>query len=973
MSTPVGQPPLGTGPAWPQRARNAIGAIALAGAIVLGTAAGDARASFGVKPGSFTTTATESDGAIDLRAGSHPYEYIVSFGLNVNAEQEPEGVMRDALADLPPGLIGNPLAVPRCPRQDFAGREAFCPGNTQVGVAEATLENGLEAKAPIFDLVPPPGVPAQLGFAANGLNGILDASVRTGAGYGVRVGDYNVPIYVSFVKVRIWGVPPEASHDRERQCVKEKEGVKETTPTCSSDIAPEPFLTLPTSCGGGPLVTTLEVDSIEEPGIFRTASAESLDANSNPAGLRGCEALTFAPALTLQPEAAGSEEPSGPNVVLKVPQPESPEGLAEADLKEAQVVLHEGVTVSPSAANGLTACAPDQIDLSSAEPAACPESSKVGTVSVRTPLLEEELEGSVYVAQQGNEGGRYGSNPFGSLLAIYVVVEGDGVVAKIPGEIELEEGTGRITAKFGKDPATGEEGLPPVPYSELNMHFFSGARAVLITPSECGRYATSATLTPWSGAQPVESPSYFTIDQGCGANGFAPAFTAGPVNPQAGAYTTFEEAFSRNDREQRLQRIEQTLPQGVLAKLAGVRLCGNAEASAGACPEASQVGIVKVDAGPGPDPLSVTGRVYLTGPYGEGPLGVAVEVPAVAGPFNLDEDGKPITVRGSVKIDPTTAQATIATDPFPTMLQGVPVDVRSVEVAVNRPGFVFNPTNCEPLEVTARVLSTAEGEHRVAKPMAAVNCATLPFNPTFKVSTQAKTSKASGASLIVHVAEKPGEANIHKVDLQLPIALPARLTTLQKACTEKQFDANPAGCPEGSLIGTATARTPVLANPVTGPAYLVSHGNAAFPDVEFVLQGGESGSGPIKIVLDGQTDIKKGITYSKFETVPDVPVTSFEAVLPEGPHSVLTVAEPGRTNLCEPTRTETVKRRVTVRGHGRIEHRTKTVTKLVAEPLTIPTTITGQNGAVIVQRTAIEVTGCPRATAKTKKKAKKKR
>jgi hypothetical protein len=923
-------------------ARNAVCALVVAVVVVLGLMGGVAWASFGVERGSFTTEARESDGTLDTRAGSHPYEYIVSFNLNVNGTtREVEGDLRDALVNLPAGMVGNPLAVPRCSRQEFEGVTAFCPGDTQVGTAEAKLaEGGAEAFAPVFNLVPPVGVPAQLAFSADGFTGILDAAVRTGAGYGVQVSDYNVPIAVQSVTVRVWGMPPEKSHDSERQCVTEANGIKHAVSPCSSDVAPRPFLTLPSSCAG-PLSSTLAVDSLEMPGVFVTEGADSLGANGQPVDLFGCEALPFNPAFVLHPEGVGVEEPTGLNVELKIPQPESPEGLAEADLRDAEVVLPEGVTVNPSAANGLLGCpltGSEGINLSSPEPAGCPKASKIGTVSVKTPLLEEELAGSVFVAAQGNLVGN-GENPFGSLLAIYVVAEGDGVVAKIPGKIELQEGTGRLAAKFGEDPITHEDGLPQLPYSDLRMSFFGGARAALVTPGQCGSYTTKTSLTPWSGTPAVVSASSFTISQNCGGEGFAPAFDAGTVDPQAAAYTPFTEAFARNDREQRLAHIEQTLPVGLLAKIAAVELCGESEANAGACPEGSQIGTVTVAVGPGADPLTVDGHMYLTGPYEDAPFGMVVEVPAIAGPFDLDENGRPVTVRGAIRINPETAQATIVTDSFPTMLQGVPLDVRSVRVAVDHPNFIFNPTNCTPQSVAGTIVSSAGANVGVASPFAAANCAALPFKPSFTASTQAQTSKAGGASLTVRVAEKPGEANIHKVDLQIPKILPARLTTLQKACTEAQFNANPAGCPEGSVIATATAHTPVLRVPLTGPGYLVSHGNAAFPDVEFVLQADERG-GDVKIVLDGKTDIKDGITYSRFESVPDAPVETFETVLPQGPHSALTanLPEDKKYNLC-------------------------------GQNITIPTVITGQSGATIEQTTHVAIEGCAQVkAAKAKKK-----
>jgi hypothetical protein len=935
--------------------------------VLLGWSASCAWAGFGVVPGSFTAVALNKDGSVDHLAGSHPYEYDVAFSIDNREsarpphEPEPEGNVSFVEVHLPPGLVGNPDAVPRCPRQDFEGEISECPGDTQIGEVTPVIQGIPEAVSPLFNLVPPKGVPASFGFSVISLNVFEEASVLTGDGYGVSEGA-GVPITRAIsVSETVWGVPTEESHNAERSCVIKTVNVH----GCSSEAVPQPLITLPGSCTG-PLVSTLRVVSSE---------GEEAEAESEQPGLTNCEKLSFTPSLSVRPEQQGAESPSGLTTELKIPipQPESVDGYAEADLKEAVVTLPLGVTVSPSAAaDGLAACplrGSEGIELKSSEPAKCPQASKLGTVEVHTPLLEEPLKGSIFLAQQGDLAG-FGENPFGSLLAIYVVAEGDGVVAKIPGKIELDGATGQLTARFGgvKDVVTGEEYLPQLPYDKLTMSFFGGPQAALITPSECGTYTTTSRLVAWNSTpgHPVvaEPSSSFTIDQGC-AHAFSPSFTAGTTNPQAAEHSTFTTAFARNDGEQRFKGLEETLPPGLLASVAGVSLCGNAEAEAGACPEASRIGTVTVHAGPGSDPLAVQGAIYLTTAYGDGSFGEVVEVPAIAGPFNLDEGGtKPIVVRGSIAIDPETAQASVQSDPFPQLIgsTGVPTDVREVDVTLNHE-FALNPTNCSELHVTAVLSSTAGTAVERSSPFHAANCAALPFKPSFKVSTQARTSKANGASLTVKVGERPGEeANIQKVDLQIPKILPARLTTLQKACAEKQFDTNPAGCPAGSVIATATAHTPILQAPLTGPGYLVSHGNAAFPDVEFVLQADERG-GHVEIVLDGKTDIKKGITYSKFETVPDAPVSSFETVLPEGPHSVLTAEQPGQTNLCQPTKT--VSKRVTVHIRGHTRHETRT--QQVAEPLTIPTKITGQNGAVIQQNTTITVTGCPKKIHTTKK------
>jgi hypothetical protein len=943
--------------------------------MVLGMIAANARASFGIEPGSLSTVALERDGTIDVRAGSHPYEYTVSFALHSSNGKTPDGSARDIEADLPKGLMGNPLAIARCSRQDFdTGVETMCPGNTQVGVLKGVVQ-GISIRVPIFNLVPPPGIPARLGVQILGENTIQNASVRTGTGYDVAVDTNNIPApEIGSASETIWGVPYDKSHDPERRCFINDVKVFGCSVT---EAVPQPFLTLPTSCTG-PLATTLKVDSTETPGVFpANALSEttlSSDSSNNPIGLTGCEKLAFEPIFTATPQTqAGTlttEAPSGLNVELQIPQPESPGGLNEANLKEAVVRLPAGMTVSPSAANGLTACpleGPEGINLGSPESAKCPDSSKIGSVEVQTPVLEHILTGSVFLAQQGNLAGN-GTNPFGSLLALYIVAEGEGVIVKLPGEITVEE-NGRLTARFGRDPITGEDSLPQLPFNDLKMSFFSGPRAPLITPSACGTYTTTAQLTPYGNAPSigplsptVQASSSFTINQGCAPQGFNPSFTAGTANNQAGAYSPLLVTFSRQDGEQRFAGVQVTEPPGLLATLKNAVQCPEPLASQGECPLGSLIGETMVAAGPGPEPYWVkAGKVYLTGPYKNAPFGLLIAVPAIAGPFNLGTNGKPVIVRARIDVNPTTAQAIVTSDPLPTILQNVPLDVRTINVLVNHPNFIFNPTNCAPLTTTAKITSTTNTTAEVSSAFEAVNCANLPFKPLFTASTQGKTSKANGASLTVNVTEKPGEANIRKVALQLPLILPARLTTLQKACTEAQFNTNPAGCPEASNIATATATTPLLNSPLTGPAYLVSHGGAAFPDVEFILQGEG-----IQIILDGKTDIKKGITYSRFETLPDAPITTFKTILPQGPHSALAA----NANLCTTTKTITKHKHTTIHVHGHTKHITKTIKQTIPTPLQIPTTITAQNNNTTTQNTTVRITGCPKTHQTNKKTTK---
>ena len=622
------------------------------------------------------------------------------------------------------------------------------------------------------------------------------------------------------------------------------------------------------------------------------------------------------------PRVAGGESPAGLGVRIKTPQNEGPYGLEPATLKRVSVQLPAGMSVNPPAADGLAGCAPTQIGVGTNLPANCPSSSKVGTAEITTPLLNSPLKGSVYLAEQAN-------NPFNTLLAVYLVVEGEGVVIKLPGRVDPDSSTGQLTATFDNN--------PQLPFNELNVQFDGGPRAPLVTPPTCGTYTTRTELTSWASATPVVLETPMPINEGCAAGGFSPQLHAGTTNPVAGTYSPFTLGLTRNDGEQNISRITAALPGGLLAKLSGVPLCGDSEAATGACRAASEVGTTAVGVGAGAEPLYLpqpgkapTG-VFLAGPYEGAPFSLLVNVPAQAGPFNLGD----VVVRVALHIDPNTAQVTAVSDPLPQILEGIPISYRDLRVEITRPEFTLNPTSCAPMSITGQAISTTGQAAPLSSRFQVGNCASLPFKPVLTATTTGKASRSHGASLTVKIAAKHGEANIHKVDLQLPRALPSRDSTLKQACTETQFAANPADCPPGSFIGTAVAHTPILTAPLTGPAILVSHGGASFPDVEFLLQAEN-----VKIVLDGKTNIEHGITYSMFETVPDAPITSFEAKLPEGPHSILGAFVKGNTyNLC---------------GH-----------KLV-----MPTTLSGQNGAVIHKTTAVGVTGCPKPH-KGKKKTKK--
>ena len=954
---------------------------------------------FGVCDFESPITASESGPPATL-AGSHPYALTTTIVFNneitseepveeENAKEEmvpigiglPTGKIygspKHIEVNLPAGVVVNPAASPRkCTELQFetkegSGQVGGCPLGSVVGIVTVYLMGADAAvSSPVYNMVPPPGVPAEFGVSPGsiGLIAHIMGKVRTGGDYGLSGSVSGItqfqPIYS--VKLTLWGDPTNPSHDRERggcantfsvQKEIEEEHFKKSNeeaviehtqfrkeseykfrcPVGENERTYIPLLTMPGSCTGNPYESTLSVDSWQEPGN------EIMPAPFMSPAVTGCDELPFHPSLNAEPSSnAGTESPSGLNVDLRIPQDESIEGRAEADLKKTVVSLPAGIAISPSAANGLGACpaeGPGGFNLHEEETETngekhsprghCPDSSKIGTVEVLTPLLEKPLAGSVFIAQPkcggtGQPGCTEESASNGELFGLYLEVEGQGAIVKLAGTVSANPSTGQLTTTFDNN--------PQLPFDELKLKLFSGPRAPLITPSDCGTYTTTSLLSPWSGTSTVPWPSDFTINQGC-THAFNPTFTAGTTNNQAGAYSPFSVTLSRQDGEQRLGGVQVIAPPGLLASIKNVVQCPEPQASQGTCGPGSEIGETTVAVGPGTDPYWVKGgKVYLTGPYKGSPFGLSIVVPAVAGPFNLGQE----IVRARIDVDSHTAQATVTSDPLPTIKDGIPLDVRTVNVTIDRSGFMFNPTNCSPLSVGGTLESTSTTKTAVSNPFEAANCASLPFKPSFKVSTQASTSKANGASLTVKVGSSAGQANIAKVRVTLPKQLPARLTTLQKACTEAQFNINPAGCPVQSDVGNATAVTPLLAHPLTGPAYLVSHGGAAFPDLVFVLQGEG-----ILLYLDGNTNIKKGITTSTFNSVPDAPISTFETVFPEGSHSVLATNIPAKAknNMC-------------------------------GQKLTMPTTITGQNGAVTTQTTKIAVTGCPKVKKKAKAKHK---
>jgi hypothetical protein len=879
-------------------ARRRAGLAGLAAAaclLLLALVPASASADFNVV--SFTGSTINQDGTPDTQAGSHPWESTTTFAFGTttlaNGNTVPDGNMKDVTVGLPPGLIGDPNATPKCTIEDLDNNN--CSGASQVGMLmlNDTLD-ALEGPYPVYNMVPPTGVPAEFGANLLLLDATIDIKVRTGGDYGLDATLSDIPTLLPLTgsSLTLWGVPADPSHDSQRTCPGVSGG-------CSAGVAPQPLLTMPTACGG-PLTTTLTADSWQNPGQFVTASFQTTDSSGNPVGITGCGQLSFNPTITAQPDTTVADSPAGLSVDLHVPQaPDSPTSLATPALKNATVTLPPGVSLNPASADGLQSCSPTQFGPTNASEPVCPDASKIGSVEIDSPLVSDPLTGGLYLGPQQS------GNPLS--VALYAAAEADGTLIKLVGTTQVNPSTGQLTTAFNNS--------PQLPFTDFKLNFFGGPRAALDTPESCGTFTTTSDLQPWSspGSGPDPTPSdSFTINSGC-VSGFAPTFAAGTINPQAGAFSPFALTFSRSDTDQDISGLTVVLPPGMLAKLAGVQECSDAqiahaqgntalaEATNPSCPAGSQVGTASTFSGPGPDPDFLPGNVYLTGPYNGAPYGLVVIVPALAGPLDLGV----VVVRQTISVDPTDAHVTVTSDPLPTSLQGIPLRLRRLDVLLNRPGFTVNPTSCNPLQVTGTLVSAGGLSVNAASPFQVGGCQSLGFSPKLAIdlSGRGKTRSGDHPTLSADLSEGAGQANLISARVTLPPSLALDPNNSSHVCpfaVAQAVHGGAVGCPSSTIVGSASATTPLLSQPLTGPVYLVQ-------GIRFGANGQQIRTLPTLLVpLRGQLalDLRASTTVNgagelvtTFASIPDVAVSSFTLTINGGSRGLLVITGRGR-NIC---------------------------------------------------------------------------
>jgi hypothetical protein len=865
-----------------------------------------ARAAFGVEE--FSLAFSAADESPQTQAGSHPFEVsnLLRFNkvITPGLEEVPAGALRNLEVELPPGLVGRPTATERCSSTDFIEFDnetkiPKCSNNSVVGVVIAKVHYESEEPAtplkgvrylgvPVYNLVPPVGVIQRLGFIAVGVPVTLDFKLSEEPPYNVIVAlhDVNQTLPILGSRLILWGDPASPAHDAERgSCVgafeiHNTEEVSTTGESCpvSPGTPDEALVRLSTSCSGSPFAA-FQVGSWEGESASGTAPMEATT---------GCSSLGFGPTISPVPTTSSASSSSGLNFNLDVEDSglTNPAANSQSDIKRVEVKLPDGFTVNPSIAQGLAACSPADLSrerAGSAPGAGCPQASTIGTVEVESPLLDEPLSGRLYVAKPFE-------NEFNSLLATYMVIKNAnlGVMVKQGIHIVANESTGQLTAVA--------DDVPQLPFSHFRLHFRGGDRAPLTTPEACGSYNVDAVMTPWSGGAPVTDTSSFQITSGNGGGScptggkrpFSPGFEAGTLSPVSGLYSPFVLKLNRGSNEAPPRTIETTLPKGLLGKLAGITECSEPQIAAAAtrsgpnqgaleiaqpsCPSSSEVGVVNVGAGSG-NQTYVQGHVYLAGPYKGAPLSLAIITPAVTGPFDLGA----VVVRVALFVDQTSAQIKAVSDPLPTILQGIPLEVRSIALTMNRSNFTLNPTSCEPKLITGTAGSSLGTITALSQYFQVSECGRLKFQPELKLSLSGATKRSGHPALkaVLTYPKKGVYSNIARAQVGLPHSEFLDQGSIGTVCTQPQLKTRT--CPKNSIYGRAKAWTPLLAKPISGPVYLgVGYGHT-LPDLVAELNG------QIRFLLNGRVDTtnQDGLRNT-FEAVPDAPVSKFVLELKGG-------------------------------------------------------------------------------------------
>jgi hypothetical protein len=853
--------------------------LGLAVCVVIGVSAAPANAAFGIA--SFGGAALGPDGERLSQAGAHP-DVVTDLAFTskpggASGEVQDEN-LKDLRIDLPKGLVGNPQAVTECDPELMAGERATCPLESQVGTVAYNAQPNQPIdpgnfKVALYNVRPPRGVAARLAFNVSQVVTNIDAKVQPGPDFNLSALTMSASqtLQISRVRVTLWGNPADSSHDDDRGACRELGAPG----PCVSSHEPIAFMISPTQCTGEPLETTMVANSWQNPTVYSHASFKE-DFDGDPTILEGCNKLGFAPTVGVSPTSTAPDAPTGLDVEITSPQNiESPGGLANAHLKDVTVTLPDGMTINPASADGLAACSDTELGLGSSAVPTCGDAARIGTVTATSPILAEKLSGGVFLRSQASD-----DPASGEMFRMALVVKSDerGVLVKLAGAIRVNPDTGRIVTEFKNN--------PQLPVDHISLKLKAGSRAPLVNPATCGTKTVDVDLTSWAG-HAVNRTSTFTIPCTAGLGGFAPAMQAGTKTPRGGAFSPFALGISKPDGDSALTGLRMVLPEGLTAKIAG-----NLN---------TQVGTALVSAGPGSTPFELPGQVFLEGPYQDAPFSLKVVVPAKAGPFDLGV----VTVRQKLYVDPLDAHVTVVSDPIPTIVKGVPVRLQRLDVNIDKPNFVVNPTSCAPKSIEGTLRSDADQTATVSVRFQVGECASLDLKPSLALSLSGKGQTTDGKHPAVTAAltQPAGQANLKKVRVALPLSLALDPDNANGLCEFADGSKTTPTCPKASIVGSATARTPILDEPLNGPVYFVKNVRKdpksrreirTLPKLVIPLVG-QNG---VKLTLTGTSNVEDDQLVTTFDNIPDAPVSEFKLNINGGKGGILVVSD---ADICKAT------------------------------------------------------------------------
>jgi hypothetical protein len=810
----------------------------------------------------------------DTEAGGHP-----DLGASITLENPgtPEAA-KNVTVDFPEGVFGNPQAISTCTSANFALNE--CLPAAQAGLITVHANylgnpNYLLGTAPLYNMVTRGDFEtARFAFVVPTVDIPINVpiTIRTGSDYGLRMAITGITqkIPMASADVTVWGFPANAEHDIERFHI----GAPGEPPGCpglslpscivptfpSASIPVKPFIDNPSVCTGQPLPAHLTVETYQEP-----ANPDTSEASYPPT--TECVKQKFEPVLNIALTSKEADSAAGMDLQLRTAQFL---GLSNSpsQLRSATVTLPEGLTINPDAADGQSACLDSQANFGSEAPSACPDNSKIGTFDIRTPALTAPLTGSLY----------FGEPRPGNQYRVFMISSGFGIYSKLVAEAHPDPQTGRVTMSVSD--------LPQVPFEEFNMHLFASDRGLMATPIGCTVYAAQGTFTPWNELlAPQGSATNVTVNSGPGGKAcpgeirpFHPRLLAGTSSPIAGKFSSFTLKLDRDDGDQFLGDLNFRMPPGFTGSLRGIGYCpegaikgaaqnlGRTELVHPSCPTSSQIGTTNVAAGPGSHPFHAIGKMYLSGPFKGAPLSLAAITPALAGPYDYGV----VVVRVALHVDPLTAQVSAASDTVPSIIGGVPIRMRSIQVNIDKPEFTINPTNCSPFTVDSQGIGDQGTVTDFSSYFQVVDCRSLLFKPKMTIRQtggRKATHRASNPSLRLDLRTRPGDANVKSISVTLSNAFEIDQRHLGNICSEKELVATQ--CAGRTAIGKAITTTPLLDQPLSGPVYAVS-GSGGLPRLAFILNG------QVNLVPRAETEsVKGGRLKTTAPVVPDAPIGHF--------------------------------------------------------------------------------------------------